>query len=64
MVTRLRAGVRRCAAMLRQIVGVPDYERYCSHMRSRHPGAALLSAKEFFAARQRDRFERPGGKCC
>ena len=68
MMTPLRAGLRvrlqRCAAVLRAVVGVPDYERYVAHMRTRHPGVALLSPKEFYAVRQRERFERPGGRCC
>lgn len=68
MMRGLRAGLRlrmrRCAAVLRAIVGVPDYERYVAHMRARHPGAALLSPREFFAVRQRERFETPGGRCC
>jgi len=50
--------------VLRAIVGVPDYERYAAHMRARHPGAVLLSRTEFFAVRQRERFETPGGRCC
>ena len=64
MASGLRSGLRRCVAVLRAIVGVPDYERYVTHMRATHPGAAILSPTEFFAVRQRERFERPGGKCC
>lgn len=52
------------ARTLRTIAGVPDYERYVAHMHARHPGSALLSPAELLALRQRDRFERPGGKCC
>jgi uncharacterized short protein YbdD (DUF466 family) len=61
---RLRSGLRRCAAVLRAIVGVPDYERYAAHMRARHPDAVLLSPREFFMVRQSERFEKPGGRCC
>ena len=60
----LRAARRRWAAVLRAIIGAPDYERYVTHMRTRHPGAQLLGPKEFLAVRQRERFERPGGRCC
>ena len=62
--TTLRLTFGRLASALRAIMGVPDYERYVRHMRARHPGLPLLSPTELFAARQRDRFERPGGKCC
>lgn len=61
---RLRTGLRRFAAVLRAIVGVPDYERYAAHMRARHPGSERLSPEAFFARRLSDRFEKPGGKCC
>jgi uncharacterized short protein YbdD (DUF466 family) len=61
---RIRLTWNRVAAILRAIAGVPDYDRYCAHMRRHHPGAPVLSASELFALRQRDRFERPGGKCC
>jgi uncharacterized short protein YbdD (DUF466 family) len=61
---RIRLLLSNIAAALRAIAGVPDYERYAAHMRRRHPGAPLLSPAELFARRQRDRFERPGGKCC
>ena len=60
----LRATLRRCGAVLRAIVGAPDYERYVAHMRARHPAADVLPPADFFARRLTDRFEKPGGKCC
>lgn len=62
--TRLRLTLTAIARVLRAVAGVPDYERYVAHMRLRHPGSRLLSPAELFASRQRDRFERPGGRCC
>ena len=61
---RLRLTLDRLAAVLRAILGVPDHARYVAHMRTHHPGAALLSPGELLAQRQRERFESPGGKCC
>lgn len=61
---KLRFTLARLAVLLRGVLGVPDYEGYAAHMRRYHPGATLLSAAELLARRQRDRFERPGGKCC
>ena len=61
---RLRLTLAAIARVLRGIAGVPDYDRYASHMLARHPGCAMLTPGEFMTARQRDRFERPGGKCC
>ena len=60
----LRLTLVRVAAVLRGMLGVPDYESYVAHTRLCHPGAPLLSEAELLARRQRDRFERPGGKCC
>ena len=59
-----RLTLARIARLLRAILGVPDYERYRAHMVRHHPGAPLLSAAELVARRERDRYERPGGKCC
>ena len=61
---RFRLTVSRLAKLLRALAGVPDYERYAAHMARCHPGAPLLSHGELIARCQRDRFERPGGKCC
>ena len=56
--------LRRAAAVLRAIIGAPDYERYLAHMRARHPGSGVLPPAEFFALRHKERLERPGGRCC
>jgi uncharacterized short protein YbdD (DUF466 family) len=61
---RLARFVAPVARALRAIAGVPDYDRYVAHMRRRHPGVAILSRAELFTTRQRERFERPGGRCC
>ena len=61
---RLRHALSAIARTLRAIAGVPDYDRYLAHMRQRHPDLAPLSPRELFAMRQRERFERPGGRCC
>ena len=61
---QIRLTLARIARLLRAVAGVPDYERYRSHMRRHHPGAPVLSHAELIAQCQRDRFERPGGKCC
>ncbi|VFR37586.1 COG2879, Hypothetical small protein yjiX [plant metagenome] len=50
---------------LRLMVGVPDYETYCEHMRLNHPDQEPLSYDAFFRNRQDARY---GGKgrigCC
>jgi uncharacterized short protein YbdD (DUF466 family) len=60
----LRAAVTRAASIARRIVGVPDYERYVAHVHECHPGVAPMSAREFEESRLRDRYSRPGQRCC
>lgn len=64
MIARVRPLLVAIARVLRTIAGVPDYERYVAHVRARHPGVAPMSAGDFLAERQRERFEKPGGRCC
>jgi uncharacterized short protein YbdD (DUF466 family) len=54
----------RVAAALRQVVGVPDYQRYVAHVRLHHPGAEPLRWDEFYRARLDDRYNKPGARCC
>jgi uncharacterized short protein YbdD (DUF466 family) len=54
----------RVAAVLRQIVGAPDYQRYVAHVRVCHPGAEPVGWDEFYRARLDERYSKPGAKCC
>ena len=54
----------RAASVVRAILGVPDYERYLSHMRSAHPGDRVMSETEFRVTWMNDRYNRPGTRCC
>lgn len=46
------------------MVGVPDYERYLTHMREHHPGLTPLSREAFVRARMLARYGGKGtGKC-
>ncbi len=56
--------VARAAAVLRRVIGVPDYEHYLSHLTMRHPGTKALSRDEFMRQRLDDRYSRPGSRCC
>ena len=64
--TRRTLGARVAAAarIVRAIVGAPDYERYLAHMRRRHPAQRPLTRDEFVSASMRDRYEKPGARCC
>ena len=57
---RLRPIVKAC----RLIVGIPDYESYLEHMRARHPGAPVLSARDFHAQAIDRKYAKKGARCC
>lgn len=60
----VRAWLRGAAAVLRTVVGAPDYERYARHVHERHPGCEPLSLDEFVRQRMDSRYSRPGSRCC
>ncbi|HYS14220.1 MAG TPA: YbdD/YjiX family protein [Burkholderiaceae bacterium] len=47
-----------------QVFGIPDYEGYLAHMAVRHPGAAVLTQREFFAQAIDRRYSARGPRCC
>jgi uncharacterized short protein YbdD (DUF466 family) len=56
--------VGRVAAVLRRVLGVPDYQAYLSHMRACHPGAPPLDEAAFASDALSRRYDRPGSRCC
>lgn len=60
----MRQQLRRVALTLRAILGVPDYERYVAHVRTRHPGREPLSREVFAREQMERRYDRPGSRCC
>jgi len=52
------------ARVVRQIIGVPDYERYVAHLRVAHPGSEPVSREAFMQERLAARYDRPGSRCC
>jgi uncharacterized short protein YbdD (DUF466 family) len=63
-VAQVSAALRRAAAVVRRVVGVPDYERYVAHVRECHPGTEPMSQRQFEEARLHDKYSRPGQRCC
>ena len=43
---------------LRRLAGEDDYARYCAHLRARHPGKQLPTAKEFYLEQVNNRYAR------
>jgi uncharacterized short protein YbdD (DUF466 family) len=60
----IRENVRAIARVIRQIIGVPDYERYVAHLRVAHPGCTPVSREAFMQERLAARYDRPGSRCC
>jgi uncharacterized short protein YbdD (DUF466 family) len=61
---RIRLAFQRVAAVVRRIIGVPDYETYLDHMRRQYPECTPLDATAFERERLADRYTRPGTRCC
>ncbi|MDA1082047.1 MAG: YbdD/YjiX family protein [Gemmatimonadetes bacterium] len=55
----------RAIALVRRIIGAPDYEKYCAHMAATHTGEPVMTEREFVEARLTDRYSKPGAaRCC
>lgn len=61
---RLGAWLGRAGGVARQVLGVPDYERYLADALDHDPHTVPLGRDEFVAARLRARYDTPGSRCC
>ena len=57
---RLRSVCSAC----RQVFGMPDYDRYLAHAAVTHPGAPVLSRRDYSAQMIERRYGRNAGRCC
>ncbi|MGU2108865.1 YbdD/YjiX family protein [Pseudomonas aeruginosa] len=51
----------------RMLVGMPDYDPYVEHMRTKHPDQPVMTSEEFFRERQEVRYGGGKGRpirCC
>ena len=51
-------------ALLRRVIGAPDYDGYCRHVAAVHPGRAPVPEREFLEERLKARYSTPGNRCC
>jgi uncharacterized short protein YbdD (DUF466 family) len=58
------AAIAEVLAVVRRVIGAPDYAAYLRHMHERHPGMAPLTEAEFVEERMTARYSRPGSRCC
>jgi uncharacterized short protein YbdD (DUF466 family) len=61
---RLRGLARGIRWYLREAAGETAYERYVAHVRREHPGAMVMSRRDFERWRQDDRNDNPRARCC
>lgn len=59
-----RSALARLLAVVRRIVGVPDYDAYLAHVAECHPGTTPLTREEFAKDRLDAKYSRPGQRCC
>jgi uncharacterized short protein YbdD (DUF466 family) len=55
---------RGIGQICRQLFGIPDYERYLTHAAERHPGAPVLSRRDFCAQAIERKYGKSGPRCC
>ena len=56
--------LRKLVSSVKAVVGMPDYERYLEHRRTRHPGEPVLSRREHYEQYLTRRYAGGGGRCC
>jgi uncharacterized short protein YbdD (DUF466 family) len=49
---------------LREVTGEADYDRYVAQEQQRHPGAPVLSRREFERRKMRLREDHQEARCC
>ena len=59
-----RGTFARAAALVRRIIGAPDYSAYLRHATECHPEMAPLTEDEFLEERLEAKYSRPGQRCC
>lgn len=61
---RMTGRWRRLARALRQVFGIPDFERYCEHLREHHPDRPLPTEREFHRMAIDRRYGAAKPRCC
>ena len=60
----LRLRLRGLCSACRQVLGIPDYERYLAHAAQRHPGVPVLTRGDFCAQEIDRKYGRGSARCC
>ncbi len=60
----LRRRLRAALKYLHELTGEGAYAAYVAHAGRAHPGAAVLTEREFWRERYADEDAHPGSRCC
>ena len=63
-IPKASGALSRIAAVVRRIIGVPDYQIYLEHMQRCHPDRQPISKDVFDQQRMDARYNTPGSRCC
>jgi uncharacterized short protein YbdD (DUF466 family) len=54
----------RVNAVVRRIIGAPDYASYLRHVTEHHPDITPLTEAEFLDEQLTAKYSKPGSRCC
>jgi len=60
----LRSRLQRVVAVVRRVIGVPDYDEYLAHMQRQFPDCTPMDERTFERERMAARYRMPGSRCC
>lgn len=60
----IRARFARAVAIVKRIIGVPDYEEYLAHMQRQYPDCTPMDPRTFERERMASKYRMPGSRCC
>ena len=63
-VETLRSAWTLAARTARLSIGLPDYDAYVAHVRTRHPERTPMDREAFFRERMQARYGRGRSRCC
>lgn len=61
---KLRFLYKRSDRFFHLLVGMPSYDKYVEHMRTKHPEREIKSQKEFFKEALEARYNGGVNRCC
>lgn len=62
--SRVRILYKRSDRFFHLLVGMPSYDKYVEHMRTKHPNREIKSQKEFFKEALEARYNGGVNRCC